>query len=252
MRFCITILGVLLTVLLTTSTNAQNIQKCCEMQCPAFCLSMLFQQADEYTQKNDEKPNRGLGKNRPNDQHPNIDGGKRPRGANGRDRPITANMVEHMMEVAKEIDPELAGQLASLCEKDPEALHKIMRRQGHRLGSLIRLRESDPELFEMKVIELKTDAEIFHLAESMKGQDPTNPTTQAQIAQLEGLIRARTEIAIRAQSLFIERLEQHLAGLRDRLDDTAQRFDEIVDDRLNQLLKEVYEKEPQDHPSQSD
>jgi len=222
------------------------------MQCPAFCLSMLFQQADEYTQKSDDKPTRGLGKNRPNDQNPTIDGGKRPLGANGRDRPITANMVEHMMEVAKEIDPELAGQLASLCEKDPEALHKIMRRQGHRLGSLIRLRESDPELFEMKVIELKTDAEIFHLAESLKGQDPSSPTTQAQIAQLEGLIRARTEIAIKAQTLFIERLEQHLAGLRNRLADTAERFDEIVEERLDQVLIEVYKKEPQDHPSQSD
>lgn len=251
MRTYTTIFGVLLAVFLTTSAKAQSTQKCCEMQCPAFCLTMLFQEADGTIQ-NDEKPNRGLGKNRPNDLHPNIDGDRRNAGFPGRDRQITANMVEHMMEVANEIDPELAGQLASLCEKDPEALHKIMRRQGHRLGSLIRLRESDPELFELKVIELKTDAEIFHLAESMKGQDPSNPTTQAQIAQLKGLIRARTEIAIQAQTLFIERLEQHLAGLRNRLDDTAQRFDEIVEERLDQLLNGVYEKEPQDHPSQSD
>jgi hypothetical protein len=210
---------------------------------------MLFQQADESPiDGKDDKPHRGLGANRPNDLRPDFDGKRPPRS----DRPISANMVEHIMEVAKEIDPELAEQLASLCEKDPEALHKIIRRQGHRLGSLIKLRESDPELFEMKVIELKTDAEIFHLAQSLQGQDPTSPATLAQIAQLEGLIRARTEITIQAQTLFIERLERHLAGLRMRLDDTAQRFDEIVDDRLSQLLQEVYEKEPLEHPSQID
>jgi len=169
--------------------------------------------------------------------------GRNPMG----ERPITPNMVEHIMDVAKDIDPELASQLAAMCEKDPDALHKIIRRQGHRLGSLIRLRESDPELYDVKVAELKTDAEIYYVAESIRGQDPTDPETIAQVIQLEGLVRAKTEMTIQAQSLYIERLERHLLALQNRLTKTKSRLDEIVAKRLSQLLsvvEEVQDKQP--------
>ena len=39
--------------------------------------------------------------------------------------------------------------------------------------------------------------------------------------------------------LSIERLERHIDALRVRLEDTSLRFDEIVDERLNQLLQAV-------------
>jgi hypothetical protein len=167
------------------------------------------------------------------------------------ERPITPNMVEHILDIAKDIDPELAAQLASMCEKDPDALHKIIRRQGHRLGSLIRLRESDPELYEVKVTELKIDAEIYHVAESIRGQNPTDPETIAQIMQLEGLIRAKTEMTIQSQSFYIERLERHLSALQTRLIERKSRVDEIVKKRLSQLLS-VVEEEQAKQPAKVD
>ena len=169
----------------------------------------------------------------------------------GRKRPLPDSMVEHIMEVAQEIDPELASQLSQMCEMDPEAFDKIVRKQGRRLGSLVRLREDDPELFEVKVTELKTDAEIYHVAESLRGLDIKDSSTKAKIAELEGLVRVKTAISIRAQSLYVERLERHLAALRTRLEDTSLRFDEIVDKRLDQLLQAVGD-EKDNQPSQTD
>lgn len=160
-------------------------------------------------------------------------------------------MVEHIMAVAKEIDPELATQLMSMCEKDPEAFNTIVRKQGRRLGSLIHLRESDPELYEVKVTELKTDAEIYQISEAIRGQDQADPLILGKIAELEGLVRVRTAMSIRAQTLYIERLEQHLVGLRMRLEDTSNRFDEIVGERLEQLLLVVSD-EPGKKPSSVD
>jgi len=157
----------------------------------------------------------------------------------GKERKMPPNMAEHVMAVANEIDPDLAAQLASMCESDPEAFQKIIRRQGRRLGSLIRLREDDPELFEVKVAELKTDAEIYRASENLIGQDMEAPEFQAKVAELRGLIRAKTALTLRAQTLYIGRLERHLAALRQRLDDTTTRFDEIVDERVEQLLNTV-------------
>jgi hypothetical protein len=162
------------------------------------------------------------------------------------------NMVEHIMAVANEVDPELAARLMSICEKDPEAFNKIIRKQGRRLGSLVRLRESDPELYEVKVTELKTDAEIYHVAEAIRGEDQGEPSVQAKIVELEGLVRVRTAMSIRAQKLYIQRLERHLVGLQERLDDTSNRFDKIVQDRLGQLLQAVVVDAPNSEAAQID
>jgi|TARA_B100000315_G_scaffold252795_1_gene290317 hypothetical protein len=156
-----------------------------------------------------------------------------------RERKMPPNMVEHVMAVATEIDPDLAEQLSTMCENDPEAFQQIIRKQGRRLGSLIRLREDDPELFEVKVTELKTDAEIYHKAESLRDAELGSPESQAKIAELRGLIRVKTALTVRAQSLYISRLEKHLAALRTKLEDTTARFDEIVDTRVNELIGTV-------------
>ena len=166
----------------------------------------------------------------------------------GVDRPIPAQMLGHVMAVATEIDPELASQLSSICSADPAAFEQIIRRQGRRFGSLVRLRESDPELFEVKVAELKTDAEIYFVTEGLKGSNVSDPAIQAQLMQLRGLIRAKTALSIRAQTLYIERLERHLDGLRTRLQETTSRFDEIVDERVEILLQENSEEKQEETP----
>jgi len=215
-------------------------QSCCSLNCTTPCLMLNLQPTTDDHPKGSERDHpRGGDKMR-------IDRMK-PTGE-GMSRAMPANMVEHIMEVASEIDPDLASKLSLMCEKDPEAFDKIIRRQGRRLGSLIRLREQDPELFEVKVTELKTDAEIYHVAESLRGQDNEDPTTLAKIAELKGLVRVKTAISIRSQMLSIERLERHIDALRIRLEDTSLRFDEIVVERLDQLLNAVGDEKTKQPP----
>lgn len=145
-------------------------------------------------------------------------------------------MLERVMEIAKEIDPELADRLSEMCQNDSEAFNRLVRRQGRRLGALIQLRESDPDLFEVKVNELKLDAEIFQVTKGIRELGVDKKTSDAQIAALRGLVRARTALSIRAQTLYIERLERHLEGLRERLADTSERFDEVVEASVEKLI----------------
>lgn len=206
-------------------------------------MMLYIQQPPEDHPKGGERDHpRGQGKMRMDRMKPNSE---------GMNRTMPANMVEHIMEVAAEIDPELASNLSVMCEKDPDAFEKIIRRQGHRLGSLIRLKEQDPELFEVKVTELKTDAEIYHVAESLRGQNLEDPNMKAKVAELEGLVRVKTAISIRSQMLSIERLERHIEALRTRLEDTSLRFDEIVMERIDQLLHAVGD-EKSNQPPQTD
>jgi hypothetical protein len=60
-----------------------------------------------------------------------------------------------------------------------------------------------------------------------------------------------TALSIRAQTLYIKRLERHLEGLRTQLEDTTSRFDEIVEQRVEQLLQEN-NKEKSEEPTLKD
>jgi hypothetical protein len=148
---------------------------------------------------------------------------------------IPLRMVERIMEVAKEIDPELAEQLGTMCQDDPEAFKKIVRK-GRRLASLVHMRESDPDLFEVKLNELKLDAEISQVSKSIRELGIGEEVSQAQIATLRGLVRAKTALNIRVQTLSINRLERHLEALRERLADTSERFDEVVEQHVAEIL----------------
>ncbi|MBC8309585.1 MAG: hypothetical protein ISR75_00675 [Phycisphaerales bacterium] len=242
-----TTICLLFVLLMMLGMSSPSSQSSCNLSCSTTHLMGFLKPTHEQLMDVEKKKPQQNGRVRPDRKNKNMEW-RKPFPPNS---PIPANMVEHIMAVAKEIDPELATQLMSMCEKDPEAFNTIVRKQGRRLGSLIHLRESDPELYEVKVTELKTDAEIYQIAEAIRGQDQTDPLILAKIAELEGLIRVRTAMSIRAQTLYIERLEQHLVGLRTRLEDTSNRFDEMVGERLEQLLQVVSD-EPSEKPSPVD
>lgn len=227
------VFGAALTMLMALGMSSSNTTNCCTVTCSEMCMMMIPPSPPRM---------------RPDRIGPNGDQSKNRRGSFGGDRPKVANMLEHVMAVASEIDPELATQLSTICEVDPAAFEKIIRRQGRRFGSLVRLRESDPELFEVKVAELKTDAEIYFVTEQLKRHDLDDPSVQAQLMQLRGLVRAKTALSIRAQSLYIVRLERHLEGLRIRLEDTTSRFDEIVEERVAVLLDQSKEEKTKEAP----
>ncbi len=163
-----------------------------------------------------------------------------PRRGERGDRTLTPEMIEQTMRVAEEVDPDLAAQLRAMCESDPEAFERIIRRQGRRLASLVDLRQSDPDLFEVKVTELKLDAEMRRVAHDVGrirdelGMDSSEAV--ASIEELRLLMRGRVAIGIRAQHLYIERLEQHVVAMRERLTETEEHFDEVVEERLDRIL----------------
>ena len=238
-------LGIFLTTMLTLGMSSSSTQQCCYVTCLELNLIVPVQPSDGLKPASGKKPDRNA-RERPERFGTNSEQALERRRSFGADRPMPAQMLGHVMAVATEIDPELASQLSAICEADPAAFENIIRKQGRRFGSLVRLRESDPELFEVKVIELKTEAEIYFVTEGLKGYNMSDPAIQAQLMQLRGLIRAKTAISIRAQTLYIERLERHLVGLRSRLQETTSRFDEIVEERVEKLLQASNEEKPEE------
>ena len=183
-------------------------------------------------------PDLEFGRKPPNPEHRRtVDPeGRDPRGERSNLDKIPPRTVDRVMEIAKELDPEFAEQLTNMCHDDPEAFKNLIRRQGRRLRSLVQLRESDPDLFEVKLNELKIDAEISLITKSIRVLGVDEAVSQAQIATLRGLVRAKTALRLRVQTLSIDRLEKHIAALREKIANTSARFDEVVEEQVQQLL----------------
>ena len=213
----------------------------CSQQCIFLCTTIEF--APDDVETDTRFGQRDKDRMRPNRRPPREDQEGRPRWPEQRQLP--ENMTEQIMAVTEEIAPDLANQLKQMCEQDPEGFEKIINRQGRRLGSLVRLRDADPELFEIKVNEIKTDAEIGRLTQSIRKTGVKDPKFLARVMELRALVRAKAALSLRAKSLYIERMEQHLKAMREDLEETTANFDQIVEDRIDKLIKVVYEEDSQ-------
>ena len=222
-----------------------NESACCSSTCFGPLLMSYIQPGEELGFEHSHGPV----KKRPTKFSTEASSSKAGSGL-GRERKMPDNTIQHVMAVANEIDPELASQLSVICETDPDAFRTIMMKQGRRFGHLIRLREDDPELFEVKVIELKTDAAIFRATEVLRGQDIDSSESQGKIEILKSVVRFRTAISMRAQTLHIDRLEKHLEALRKKLENTTLKFEDIVETRVNQLLLNISKTKKAESPQE--
>ena len=238
---------IFLTTMVTLGMSSSSTQQCCYVACLEANMIVPLQPGDGL------KPTYGIKldptrRDRPERFGINGEHARERRTSFDADRPIPARMLEHVRAVLSEIDPELASQLSAICAADPAAYEQIIRRQGKRFLPLVRMRESEPERFEVKMAELKIDAEIYFVTEGLKGSNMSDPAIQAQLVQLHGLERAKTAFSIRAQTRRIERVERELDGLRNRLKETTSRFDEIVDERVVKLLQENNDEKSEESP----
>jgi len=152
---------------------------------------------------------------------------------------LSPEFVDQCLDVAEEIDPEFAKQLRSLCEVDPVEFERIIRRQGPRLTGLAELKSSDPQLFQLKVIELNVDAAVQRLASelrSLKRESPENVDEIAQLTnQLQGQLQIRLGLQLGNQMLYIDRMQEQLQILRDQVEAQRSNFDSVVARELDLL-----------------
>ncbi len=157
---------------------------------------------------------------------------------------LSPEYCEHVMVIAEEIDPAIAAYLKSMCSEDPEGFERVIRRQGRRLASLMHLKEVDPELYDIRLSGLKTDAEIIRVTQAMQLAGPEDPQLQANAAELRALIGARIKNATLAKEHDIVRLQQKIERLQEEIAETENQFDALVEKRFNQLFDVVQNTKP--------
>jgi DNA-binding transcriptional regulator YdaS (Cro superfamily) len=177
--------------------------------------------------------------------------GPRPQGQTGRSARlgVSPDEVEQCLEVAREVDPELATRLEEARrEQAPEAFARALRDAPH-LRALADVRREDRQLYDVKVKELRLDAQADRLLKELAMVRGTGSPAAGELeGQLHGLVQQQVAVSLVARGMYLRRLNDHVKALRDQLDHDLGHFPEAVERRMKRMLERLDEAGASDAP----
>ncbi|MEE9129814.1 MAG: hypothetical protein V3T84_07320 [Phycisphaerales bacterium] len=157
-------------------------------------------------------------------------------------RELTPEMIEECLEVAHEVKPQLASRLERLRRDSTEAqFEQAMRRNARHLLNLVRLRERNPGLYDLKMRELQTGEQIQRVTAQLREALDTGSTAHAQIleTELHALVQLQASQSIEARGRYLLRIQEHMEALKQQIEDEASNFEQTVERRFQEILDQI-------------
>ena len=155
---------------------------------------------------------------------------------------LSADMIERCMDVAREVDPDLADRLQRIRRDRTEQDFRRAMANARYLVGLAGLKQQNPQLYDVKIKDLKLQAQVDHLLEQLIDARRTESVATDEIeAQLEALVTRQVGYSIIARGFYLIRLEDHVKSLRDELEHDMQPANHrlAVKRRYQELLDRV-------------
>ncbi len=147
--------------------------------------------------------------------------------------------IQRCLEVAREVDPQLAQRLEDLRRESPGPAFERAIAGARYLRALANLKQRDPQLYNVKIMELQTDANIDGLLQEFRELRRDGIASQGLEARLHALVRVQVGYSIAARGMALRRLNEHVQLVTDKLAEDSENFERTVDDRLRELLEQT-------------
>lgn len=153
------------------------------------------------------------------------------------DRPLSDQEISERLDLLREIDPDLADRMGRWREKSPERVSDMLRSHW-RLSHMIELKSRDPQLYELRIKDLRLNKEAIELADRVRKHRADNNADEAKKAEQELLAKVRAHFEVRQQvrQRELEALEKKLDEMRQRLVERQQAQDRLIEERVEVLL----------------
>jgi len=172
-----------------------------------------------------------------------ADRGDRDRG-HWRDRmrpqPLSDEDAEEALSIIAELKPEAAERLRALRAEDPRRFAGELRGRFPRLGYLLRLKQADPAMYELRVSDMKLAGQSMRLAQAWRTADAAGEADKADDLREQLAAVAADHFAVRQEirAAELRKLEERLEALRDELEQRQADRDTIIEDHIERLLRE--------------
>ncbi len=154
---------------------------------------------------------------------------------------MDAEEVDAARRIVGVLYPELAERLEALYAKDPEEARETLERRFPRVRFLVRLEKHDPEMYLLRMNDIRLERQIDHqfeqLGEAREAEDEA-AYTQARAA-LETLVTEHFDVRHQIREREIIDLERRLAELKKRWDEQSEDRAALIQQRLDELAGEA-------------
>ncbi len=155
---------------------------------------------------------------------------------------LTPELIEQCLEVAREVDPALADRLEAIRREQPAEAFARALRDARYLRGLAALKHEDPQLYDVKVKELRLDAKADRLLKQMAEARRTPSEASRELeAKLHEVVQQQVAVSLVARGMYLRRLNEHVKALRDQLEHDLGHFQQAVDRRMKRVLEELDE-----------
>lgn len=161
-----------------------------------------------------------------------VDG---PRGG-PRDRMLTDEQVEERLAILEKVHPRLAERLR---QTDTERARHMLRRHW-RLGNLLRMKQHDPEGFELRVEDMRLERQGRELGRQIRAGDwPKDSDRGKQACQeLRELVARHFEVRQTIRAHELAKLDRRIKELKTAIGQRIEKKDQIIEDQYEQLIGE--------------
>lgn len=164
-------------------------------------------------------------------------------------RELTAEDLARVLAVAREVSPEWGTAIEERIKTDPAQVKSALRTSGRRLLGLAALKERAPKVFEVKVAELRAQAETERTAVGLRAleglsegsSEASAPTVEAGEKALADAAARQVEATLAARRAELDALEERLKRLRAEVEADAARRAELAAEVAERAKKRAEE-----------
>lgn len=186
----------------------------------------------------------------PDGPRPGREQDNRPRDP---DRPFTADDQKTVREILAATYPEMVQKLDELFAKDPDAARRKVNEMGPRFRFLLDLHDRDPEMYKLRLEEVKTAREAVGVARDIAarvkaGAVLTSPELREPMERLRALVVAQLRNRLAVERRELADMQKRAEQKKQEIDSHGSDNDAMIDKQIRSLLDRAEKGKPGEEP----
>lgn len=148
--------------------------------------------------------------------------------------PAAQDSADRIIAVARDVSPEWAASLERVRERDPSGFERATGVLAKRLKALAVLKDRKPQLYALRVEELRIQGEVTALADQWRSAIGTGRTEDAAGIEkdLRAKVGAMVDLNLRSRAMELAELDEVMRSMRGDLERDARARDTTVTEAL--------------------
>ncbi|MCC6580819.1 MAG: hypothetical protein IT440_10290 [Phycisphaeraceae bacterium] len=155
--------------------------------------------------------------------------------------PLSPDEREQALRLLEDVNPELGDKIKLWRDINPERVDQVLAGIQPRLRPLMALQQSDPQLYDLKVQDLRLETQTRRLASSVRHASAENAPALRQ--QLKTVVTQHFDLRQQIRQRELENLRRRIDDLQKQIETRRDARDELIDNRVTELTG--HESQPQ-------